>query len=56
MAQDRVLVERFFRVGDFGALAMLTDLDASLELASVGGEIPLREIYDSIELPVPPGD
>lgn len=50
VAQDRVLVERFVRGGDYWTLATLTDLDASLELASVECSIPLREIYYGVEV------
>jgi Uma2 family endonuclease len=50
VAQDRVLVERFVRSGEFWTLSTITDLDESLELASVGCAIPLREIYESIDL------
>lgn len=51
VAQDRVLVERFVRAGEFWTLSTLSDLDASLELTSVGCELPLREIYERVELP-----
>ena len=53
VAQDRVLVERFVRAGEFWTLSALTDLDASLELTSVGCEIPLLEIYENVGLPSP---
>lgn len=53
VAQDRVLVERFVRVGEFWNLSTLTDPDASLELASVACAIPVREIYENVELRAP---
>jgi Uma2 family endonuclease len=53
VAQDRVLVERFVRAGEFWTLSTLRDLDAPLELTSVGCEIPLREIYENVALPAP---
>lgn len=53
VAQDRVLVERFVRSGDFWTLSTLRDLDASLELGSVDCSIPLREVYYGVELPAP---
>lgn len=51
IAQDRVLVERFVRGGDFWTLSTLTDLDVSLELVSVDCSIPLREIYYNVDAP-----
>lgn len=51
VAQDRVLVERFVRAGEFWTLSTLSDLDAALELTSVDCSIPLREIYYNVELP-----
>lgn len=53
VSPDRVLVERFVRAGEFWRLFTVTDLDASLELTSVGCEIPLRDIYERVELPPP---
>ncbi|HYW13251.1 MAG TPA: Uma2 family endonuclease [Longimicrobium sp.] len=53
VAQDRVLVERFVRAGEFWTLSTVSDGDASLELTSVGCEIPLREIYENAALPAP---
>jgi Uma2 family endonuclease len=50
IAQDRVLVERYVRSGEFWTLSAITDLDASLELTSVGCTIPLREIYENVEV------
>lgn len=50
VAQDRVLVERFVRAGEFWTLSTIRDLDAPLELTSVGCEIPLREIYENVGL------
>jgi Uma2 family endonuclease len=53
VAQDHVLVERFVRAGEFWTLSTISDLDASLELASVGCEIPLLEICEDVGLPSP---
>ena len=53
VAQDRVLVERFVRAGEFWTLSTLSDPDAALEFTSVGCEIPLREIYENSGLPAP---
>lgn len=51
IAQDRVLVERFVRSGNFWTLSTLSDLDAALERTSVDCSLPLREIYNDVELP-----
>jgi Uma2 family endonuclease len=51
VAQDRVLVERFVRAGEFWTLSTLGDLDAALELTSVDCSIPLREIYYNVHFP-----
>lgn len=53
VAQDRVLAERFVRAGEFWTLSSLTDLDAELEFTSVGCSIPLREIYENVDVPPP---
>ena len=53
VAQDRVLVERFVRSGEFWTLSTLVDLEDSLELTSVGCAMPLREIYEKVSLPSP---
>lgn len=53
VAQDRPLVERFVRHGEFWHLGTVSGLDASLELTSVGCTIPLREIYENVEFPAP---
>jgi len=51
VAQDQVLVERYTRQGEEWMLTHLTDLDASLRLASIGCEVSLREIYAKVEFP-----
>lgn len=51
IAQDRVLVERFVRGGEFWTLSTLGDLDHALELTSVKCTLPLREIYENVALP-----
>ena len=53
VAQDRVSVERFVRQGELWVLAAFSDLDAEVELASVGCAIPLREIYENVGFPAP---
>jgi Uma2 family endonuclease len=53
VAQDRPLVERFVRHGEFWQLLAVSGLDAALELTSVGCTIPLREIYENVEFPAP---
>jgi Uma2 family endonuclease len=52
VAQDRVSVERFARQGKFWVLATFTSLDEEVELTSVGCTIPLREIYEKVDLPL----
>ncbi len=54
IAQDRVLVERFVRNGDFWTLSTTSDLEHSLELVSVECALPLREIYEHVVLPPSP--
>jgi Uma2 family endonuclease len=50
VAQDRILVEQYVREGEQWVLTELRDLDAALVLPSIGGEVPLREIYDRVPL------
>jgi Uma2 family endonuclease len=45
VSQDEVAVEHFVREGDFWPSTLVTDLEASLELQSVGCTLPMREIY-----------
>ncbi|MBW3572709.1 MAG: Uma2 family endonuclease [Gemmatimonadetes bacterium] len=54
VAQDRPLAERFVRHGDSWMFSAFSGLDASLELTSVACTIPLREIYENVDLPAPP--
>jgi Uma2 family endonuclease len=51
VAQDQVMVERFTRQGDEWLLTEFNSLNASLRLASIGCEVPLREIYARVEFP-----
>ena len=51
VSQDQVLVERFTRQGDEWLLTEFNSLDDTLRLASIGCEIPLREIYARISFP-----
>ncbi len=46
LSQKEPLVERYAREGDFWQFSSVEDLDASLVLASLGMEIPLRRIYE----------
>jgi Uma2 family endonuclease len=45
VSQTEVRVERHVRAGELWPREVITDLDASLVLASVGLEIPLRTLY-----------
>jgi Uma2 family endonuclease len=50
-AQDKVLVERYTRQGDDWLLTEFRHVDQTLQLASIGCAVPLREIYSRIEFP-----
>lgn len=58
VAQDQVHVERFARVDAAGAewaMTVIEEIDASIVLPSIDCAIPLREVYDRVELaPRPP--
>jgi Uma2 family endonuclease len=47
----RVSVERYVRQGDFWVFSDEADLDATLDLSSVGCTLSLREIYADVEFP-----
>ena len=52
--QDRPRVEVFMRNSDSRwELDFATGLEATLKIAAIGVEIPLREIYDRVEFPPP---
>ncbi len=54
VAQDKLRVEHFVRVGDEGEQWMFTEisgLDGTLHLASIGCNVSLRDIYDKVEFP-----
>jgi Uma2 family endonuclease len=54
IAQDRVLIEHFARHGDTGdqwVLTEISDLDGTLQLASIGCVLSLREVYDRVASP-----
>lgn len=53
VAQDRPVVDVFARHGEFWRVQTITDLDQAVELTSVGCTIPLRDIYENVEFPVP---
>lgn len=57
VAQDRARVELFARDGEQGtrwSLTIVEELDASVELTSVGCAVPLRDIYERVDLPPRP--
>jgi Uma2 family endonuclease len=51
IAQDEARVEHFVRQGEHWLLTVITGLEGTLRLESVGCELPLREIYDRVEFP-----
>jgi Uma2 family endonuclease len=51
ISQKEPLVERYVREGDFWRFQSVKGLDASLALASVGLEIPLKRLYQKALLP-----
>ena len=51
VAQDKVLVERYTRQGVAWLVTEFRQLDQSLQLASIGCDVPLREVYARIEFP-----
>lgn len=50
ISQDKVRVERFARRGNFWVLSDLVSLDDVLRLDTIDCEVPLREIYDRVEM------
>lgn len=63
IAQDEMNVERFVRHGEDWLYSTLSGPDGVLSLASIGCEVPIREIYDDVDLPsqrvamlIPPRD
>jgi hypothetical protein len=44
-------VEHYVRQGEQWLLTEIGDLDGTLHLASVGCELPLREIYNRVKFP-----
>lgn len=63
IAQDEVSIERYVRDGDRWQYSATSDLDGVLHLTSLGCEVPVRAIYDDVELPaervamlIPPRD
>jgi Uma2 family endonuclease len=51
VAQDKVLAERYVRQGDDWLLTEFRHVDQTLQLASIGCAVSLREIYSRIEIP-----
>jgi Uma2 family endonuclease len=63
ISQDEVSIERYVRQGDEWLYSAISDPDGILHLASIGCEVPIREIYHDVELPservamlIPPRD
>jgi Uma2 family endonuclease len=50
VSQDKILVERYTRQGDDWLLTELNQLSDTLQLASIGCAVPLREIYAKVVL------
>jgi Uma2 family endonuclease len=55
IAQDAMRVERYVREGECWVLTEATDPAEALALTSVGCTIPLRDVYERVELPAPDG-
>src|SRR5204863_9107533 len=56
VAQDKMLVEHFVRSGERGdqwIYIALSEPDQALNLASIGCNVALRDIYDKVEFPSP---
>jgi Uma2 family endonuclease len=51
IAQDKARVERYLRQEGDWRFTVIDDLDGTLSLASVGCELPLREICDLVDFP-----
>jgi Uma2 family endonuclease len=51
ISQDKARVEHYVRQGEHWLFAESRDLEGTLQLASVGCRVPLREIYDRVEFP-----
>ena len=49
----RVSLERYVRQGDFWVFSAETDMDAVVELSSIGCSLSLRGIYADVEFPGP---
>lgn len=63
ISQDEMSVEQFVRQEDNWMYSELSNVEGVLHLGSIGCEIPIREIYDGVELPaqrvamlIPPRD
>jgi Uma2 family endonuclease len=51
VSQREVRVERYVRQGESWVFSEVTDLEGLLTLDAIGCTIPLREIYEGVELP-----
>jgi Uma2 family endonuclease len=49
IAQDEAHVDHYVRQGEVWVLSEISDLDGTLHLASLGCDLPLREIYERVE-------
>lgn len=54
ISQDKLRVEHYLRRGNEWILTELSDPDDTLHLPTIDCSVPLREIYDKVEFPVPP--
>jgi Uma2 family endonuclease len=54
VAQDKVRVERYVRHGEDWLLTEISDLNAALQLTSIGCAIPLTDIYSNVDFPTEP--
>ncbi len=54
VAQDQIRVEHFQRQGDGWFVTAFTALNATLQLPSLGTDLPMTAIYKNVEFPPPP--
>lgn len=50
VAQDKVRIEQYVRHGEHWMLSEISDLAGSVRIETLGCEVPLRDIYDRVEL------
>ena len=56
VSQDEVRIERYTRRAGEWALSERNQIDTTLQLESIGCEIPLRQVYSKVAFPEEPGD